>query len=126
MLSMEVETSDKDGVLVAQGGAVAGYAVHLRAGKVVFSVRHGSEQISELEGPVLAGPSKIEAWLGADGEMRLRINSGREIRGKAQGVLPRQPSEGLSVGFDSDQPVAKYSSNKVLTGSVRALKVDNR
>ena len=125
-VSLELETKDRDGVVVAQGGVMSGYAIHLRAGRVVFAVRHANDQIRELEGPVLPGKSRVEARLGADGEMSLKVNGGDPVKTKTRGPLTRQPSEGLSVGFDSDQPVAKYSNKQVLSGAIRGLQVEYR
>ncbi len=48
-ISFDVETDQADAVLVAQGGASAGFAVYLRDSRLVFAIRYGAkDQIAEI------------------------------------------------------------------------------
>ncbi len=124
-VSLEVETSQADGVLVAHGGVSAGYAVHLREGRVVFSLRtRPGEALTEIVAPrKISGRVRIAAALGADRTLSLKLNDMLVATGTAPGLLPRQPAENFCVGFDDGKPVARYTTTDVLVGVLRGLHV---
>ena len=123
-LAGEFETSQKDTVLVAHGGLTVGYALHLKGGRVVFSIRTGGNAVTDLAAPdVVSGTVRIAATLTAGGAMTLTINDQVVATGKAAGLIPRQPQEDFCVGFDSAKPVTAYSSNALFKGTVKGLKV---
>jgi len=123
-LSCEVVTAQKDTVIVAHGGLTVGYALHLKGGRVVFSVRTGGNAVTDLAAPeAVSGPMRIAATLAAGGAMTLTLNDAVVATGKAPGLIPRQPQEDFSVGFDSAKPVTSYATNAAFKGTIKNLKV---
>lgn len=124
-LSCVVETHQADAILVAHGGIAAGYALHLRAGRVVFTVRTGGgDAVTDMEAPaVLRGPVRIAASLAADGTMTLMLNEKVAATGKVAGLIPRQPQEDFCVGHDNGKPITAYSARGRFEGSLKDLKV---
>ena len=122
-LSVTAETVQPDVVLVAQGGSAAGYALHVRGGRVVFSVRTGSAALTEITTPgALAGPARIIASLAADGTLTLRVNDQPAVTGKAPGLIARQPQEDFCLGHDNKVPVAVYAGQEPFRGKLIGLK----
>jgi arylsulfatase A len=122
-LSCEVETELKDTVIVAHGGLMAGYALHIQGGRVVFSVRTSKDSVMNVESDPISGPVKISASLAENGTMTLIVGTQKPVTAKAPGLIPRQPQEEFCVGFDSMQPVTKYGETKRFVGKIADLKV---
>ena len=125
ILSCTVETTQQDAVLVAHGGASAGYALHLRAGHVVFTVRYGAgDAFTEVASPdVISGSTKITASLAKDRTMTLALNGEAVAKAQAKSLLPRQPLEDFCIGHDDSRPVATYTAKGRFEGRVEGLKV---
>jgi arylsulfatase A len=122
-LSCTVHTELKDAVILAHGGSTFGYGLHLKDGKVVFSVRTGKDAITHVASEPIQGPVKVVAALAADGTMTLKVGTQTAATAKAPGTIPRQPQEDFCLGFDSGQPVAVYSAVKPFNGTILDLKV---
>ena len=124
-ISCTIETTQRDAVVLAHGGLSAGYALHLKAGRVVFAVRTGGDDaLTEISSPAdLAKPMRIIASLGADAMMSLKVDDQPAVVGKAMGLVPRQPAEGFSLGHDSGKPVAAYSGKDPFKGTITQLKI---
>ena len=124
-ISCTIETTQRDAVVLAHGGLSAGYALHLKAGRVVFAVRTGGDDaLTEISSPAdLAKPFRIIASLGADATMSLKVDDQPAVVGKATGLVPRQPAEGFSLGHDSGKPVAAYSGKDPFKGTITQLKI---
>jgi len=126
-LSCEIETDLRDTVIVAHGGASAGYALHLKEGRVVFSVRTGpKDAVTDVQSEPIKGPVKITATVGWDGTLALAVGDQAVVKGKAPGPVPRHPAEDFCVGHDNGQPVANYSRGKPFQGKVTGLNVTIR
>jgi arylsulfatase A len=122
-ISCVVETSQRDAVVVAHGGASVGYALYLKAGRPVFAIRTGGS-VSEITAPdAMTGPVRITAALAADGTMTLAVNDHIVATGKAPGLLSRQPQEDFCVGHDNQKPVTHYSAHQPFVGSITQLKI---
>jgi arylsulfatase A len=123
-LSCRVETELRDTVIVAHGGNAAGYALHLKEGRVVFSVRTGmKDALTEVRSEPIKGPVQITATLGKDGTITLTVGEQAAVTEKAPGLIPRQPAEDFCLGHDNGQPVANYSKGKPFEGKITELKV---
>ncbi|MHB8901257.1 MAG: sulfatase-like hydrolase/transferase, partial [Thermoguttaceae bacterium] len=119
----KVATERRDGVIVAHGGSAAGYALHLRGGQVVFSVRD-KWGVAEVETvwPTGAGPQSIAASLQKDGSLSLRVGDGAAVTAQGKGLLSRQPQEDFCVGHDNKAPLTAYS-NAAFEGQITDLEV---
>ena len=124
VISCEVEPKSQNAVVVAQGGKAVGYALYLNEGKPVFAVREHGQLFSVASTNAPVKKFKIEARLEAGGGMSLMVD-GVTARGKAAGLIPSQPQEGLCVGFDDGAPVAEYKGKGTdpFQGKISELKV---
>jgi arylsulfatase A len=123
-VACKIETGQPDTVIVAQGGSTAGYALHLKDGCVVFSVRTGTgDAVTEIQSAAIKGAVEIVAKLEKGGAMTLTVGDQKAVTGKAAGLIPRQPAEDFCVGFDSGAPVGKYGKVKAFEGKLSGLKV---
>ena len=122
-VTVTVESTQRDAVILAQGGLV-GHALYLKEGHVAFAVRHGADEVVEILSPAEAkGSFIVTASLAADGAMKLVVGGQQAATGKAKGALPRQPAEDFCVGHDTAKPVGLYGKLIVLQGAVSGLSV---
>jgi hypothetical protein len=119
----DVIPEGRNGVILAQGGRQNGYALHLEQGRPVFTVRINGQVFEAKAVDALSGRFTLEARLERDGAMRLAVNSREVARGKASGLIPKQPQDELSIGEDSRTAVGNYSAPHPFTGKVENVKV---
>ena len=122
-ITAEVESKSSNGVIVAQGGSATGYAVYLREGKPVFTVRERSQPVSITATNAAPPHFKVEARLASDGAMTLMIDGQTVASGKAPSLIRTQPAEDFCVGFDNGQPVGEYSGNAQFNGVISHLNI---
>ncbi|WP_395749067.1 sulfatase-like hydrolase/transferase [Prosthecobacter sp.] len=124
-ITCTVETTQPDAVLIAHGGASAGYALHLRSGHVVFTIRYGGgESFTEVQSPApITGSTRIVASLSQDRTLTLTINDQPATTAKAPGLISRQPQEDFCIGHDNARPVATYKSKAKFEGTITGLKI---
>jgi arylsulfatase A len=124
-LSCTVETAQPDALLIAHGGASAGFALHLRAGHIVFMVRHGAgASFTEIESPgTITGSTRIVASLAKDRTMTLTVNDQVVATGQAKGLVGHQPQEDFCVGFDNAKPVAVYNGKGRFEGRIASISI---
>lgn len=113
-----------NGVLLAQGGNQRGYALHLKAGVPVFSVREAGILFTVAAPTAPEGRFTLEARLGKDGAMTLAINGKTVATGKSSGLITAQPKDGLSIGEDILSAVGDYASPNPFRGKVENVRVD--
>jgi len=75
------DTQEKDGVIIAQGGLVHGYALYVENGELWFALRRLSVLTTVSGGKVSAGPQSVTATLSKAGASR-RID---ELLNKSKG-----------------------------------------
>ena len=119
----EVQSESRAGVILAQGGRQHGYALHLEDGRPVFSVRIAGQLFSVKAPEVSAGRFTLEATLEKDGTMRLTINGREAASGKASGLIPAQPQDGLTIGEDTKTAVGNYTAPNPLAGKVENVRI---
>ncbi|MEY4199256.1 MAG: hypothetical protein RLZZ265_996 [Verrucomicrobiota bacterium] len=127
-ITLTVETKQRDAILLAHGGLAVGYALHLKAGRVAFLVRTGTDAaFTEIIAPSdFTGSAAITATLAADGSMALKIGDEPAVTGKTGKLLARQPQEDFCLGHDNGMPVAAYTGNGAFQGSIKGLKITTR
>lgn len=119
-----VQTESREGVVLAQGGQQYGYALHLKNGKLLFSIRRAQELTEITSKDALPRRTcALEARLASDGTMTLRVNGEVVATGKAPGVIPVQPQDGLSIGRDEKTAVGDYTAPHPLQGMVTNVKI---
>ena len=122
-LTCTLNTDQRDTVVLAHGGAALGYALQLRDGKLVFSVRTDKDHLTSVRCEAARGPARVVATLATDGAISLKVGDMSVATGKAPGPIPRQPQEDFCLGHDNGQPVAPLPAAKPFTGSVTDLRV---
>ncbi len=122
-ISVEVEPSTRDGVIVAQGGSGFGYALSLREGRPVFTVREDGLPVSIVASNTPSGRFRLEAHLARDGALTLVVDGKPLAAGKAPGLISRQPQEDFCVGHDNGAVVGDYDGEKLFAGSISQLEV---
>ncbi|GAA5120310.1 sulfatase-like hydrolase/transferase [Luteolibacter yonseiensis] len=123
-VSATIEPSKPDGIILAQGGSAAGYALHLVGGKLHFTVRTGSGEATVVSSPApQAAKYAIEARLAPDGTATLAIDGKPAVSAKAPRLIPRQPAEDFALGHDNAAPVTDYQEADRFSGAISQLKV---
>ncbi|WP_309707157.1 hypothetical protein [Armatimonas sp.] len=127
LIQCDVLAEGRTGVILAQGGQQNGYALHLNDGKLIFSVRI-AQKLTAITASEPLPPSRcrLEAQLARDGAMTLLVNDKLVATGKASGLIPTQPQDGLSIGRDEKTAVGEYAAPNPLAGSVLNVKVSTR
>jgi arylsulfatase len=123
VIRCDVTTQARNGVILAQGGRQHGYALHLKEGKPVFSVRQNEKLFAIASSEVVGGKFSIEARLAKDGSMNLSINNKIVAQDKAPGLIGVQPLDELSIGQDGQTAVGDYIAPYPLKGKVENVKV---
>ncbi|MES2460367.1 MAG: sulfatase-like hydrolase/transferase [Armatimonadota bacterium] len=126
VITCTVTTNSRDGVILAQGGDRHGYALHLRDGKLIFSVRRNKELSVATAQSVQEGRFSLEARLEKDGALTLSINGKIVARGQATGPIEVQPAEELSIGRDTRVAVGDYAAPHPLQGTVENIKITTK
>jgi arylsulfatase A-like enzyme len=123
VITCTVTPRSRDGVILAQGGNQHGYALHLKDGKPIFSVRENRMLYSVAAPTVPEGKFSLEAHLEKDGALTLAVNGQIVARGQAPGPIPVQPGEELSIGKDTRVAVGDYTAPHPLQGTVENVKI---
>jgi len=123
-ISCQVKTDQRDTIVLAHGGTVAGYSILIQDGYVVFMVRTGGgNQFAQVKATEpLAGQTTLMATLSADGTMMLQVGS-TQAMGKSDSLIMRQPQEDFCVGHDNGNPVTPTANDAPFKGSLTDLKV---
>ena len=125
-LAVTVETTSdgSDGVIVAQGGSAAGWALYLQDERLKFTTRvRGQETTFETDPPAVSEPTTISALLSEDGAMRMHVGQELQQVVMAPSVIPNAPGDGLDVGRDRKSPVGTYQSPFPWSGEVHKVTV---
>ncbi len=122
-IQCDVSTDAKQGVILAHGGNQNGYALHLKDGHVIYTVRINGIATAITAPSTISGKFAVKATLGAGGEMALSINEQIVTSGKAAGLIPQQPIDDLSIGEDTKTAVGDYESPNKLKGTVSNVRI---
>lgn len=114
---------NSSGVLLAQGGDQRGYALYLKADRLVFGVREGGRLTEITSSEAVHGRFQTEARLLGDGAMTLAINGKIVARGKAPSLIMAQPQDDLSIGEDTRSAVGSYRPPNSFNGKVEGVRV---
>ena len=119
-----IDAKTADGVILAQGGSVHGYAVYLVGGKLAFAIRHDNRLSTVVADEALtSGPIKISATLAKDGTVTLTADGSQIASAKTPGPMSDMPGEGLQVGRDLGGSVGEYDSTNPFAGLIEKMSV---
>ena len=116
-LNADVRGASLHGVVIAQGGNQHGYALHFVDGRPAFDVRVNGQVQRLISDQNVSGRVRLEATLTAD-TMTLAVNRGEPLKMASPGLIPVQPVDGLSIGFDHRSAAGDYQSPNPLSGEL--------
>lgn len=105
------------GVAIAQGGNQHGYAIHFQDGKAVFDVRRNGKVSRLASETKVDGRTGIVATLNAN-QMSLTVAGSHTVNRPSPGLIPAQPADPLSVGFDERTAAGDYFAPNKFSGKV--------
>jgi hypothetical protein len=133
---IDVPEGGAEGVLVAQGGAYAGWSLYLDQGRPAYCYNFFGLQRFKVYGepPVPAGEHQIRMEFAYDGgglakggDVTLYVDGSKVGEGRIEHTVPMlfSADETLDLGRDSATPVSDdHGSDNALTGRVRWVQID--
>jgi len=125
VIHANIQPASPDGVILAHGGYMDGYALHLDQGRLVLSLisnrkrsRVSSEQLLPLN-----QPSVVTAQVKLDGTLLLQVNGEPAGQAVATELPMRMPFDGLSVGRDTGLPMYKAKGENPFEGVLKDVRV---
>jgi arylsulfatase A-like enzyme len=110
------------GVVLAQGGREHGFAIHFTDGRPAFDVRVNSK-VTRITGEQLPkNQFRLTATL-TGGEMTFSVNDGPSARVESPGLIPVQPKDALSIGFDDASAAGQYESPNPFDGRITSARI---
>lgn len=124
-ISCTYQSNQPNTVLVSHGGSQLGYALHVREGKMAFSLRRSSSEDFEVTTsiPAIDQPHQVIASLAPDGTLSLQVDNQPPVTTKGTGTLSKQPAEDFCVGDDPANPAARYVNPAPFKGTLSDLKI---
>lgn len=124
-ISCTFATTQTNTILVSHGGTNLGYALHIRDGRLTFSVRRAADDNSEvsLPAPTDGQAHRVRAALDKDGKPHLRLDDQPETVAPGVGLIGKQPAEDFCIGHDAANPAAKYSQPEPFRGTLTQLEI---
>ncbi|MFT4550161.1 MAG: arylsulfatase A-like enzyme [Verrucomicrobiales bacterium] len=114
-----VNSNDRDGVIVAQGGDAQGYALVLKQGILQFlTCVDGKITVTSMKDPVKSQEFSFLARMSIDGGVQLTVGSRTHLDDKIE-PLKLMPVDGLQVGRDSGGTVGDYNADNPLDGEIK-------
>jgi arylsulfatase len=133
---IEVPEDRGEGVIVAQGGAYAGWSLYLHDGRPAYCYNFfGLQRFKSYgEQPAPAGEHQIRmefaydgGGLGKGGDVTLYLDGDKVGEGRVEHTVPMlfSADETLDLGRDSATPVSDdHGSDNAFTGRVRWVQID--
>jgi hypothetical protein len=120
---VETKAADPEGVVIAQGGRENGYAIHFLNGKPVFDVRVKGKVFRLMGEDPVKGNVKVEGEFD-EKKMILRLDGEVIAEGLSPGLIPNQPKDSVSVGFDSLSAAGDYTAPNPFNGVIRNTRIE--
>ena len=134
-----INSTNPDGVILAHGNTMCGYALYLNKGKVEFAVMDVPKPLNwntlNVKRTVVTDPNKlpkgdvkVKAELSKKGALTLYINGEKVAKGKADGSLSIHPNGIMLVGKASVRypkyiPIGNYEIDNVFKGTISDVTV---
>jgi len=115
----DIEEWGNDGVILSHGDAKNGYALIALEGKAYFLMRWKHEYVRVgTEKPLSAGPHVIEASIGEEGRMTIKVDGEVMGRRRPPGFILHTPSHELMVGSDLTGLVDPQLKGRAFEGKI--------
>lgn len=124
-LKISIEVLNRgNGVLLAQGGLVHGYALFLRNDEINFVVRVDGK-LSTLTATLPPGdPLHIKATLSKSGVMELQFSDDAPALTTKSAPLHETPGDALSIGYDINDAVGNYKAPFRFNGTIGKVEIN--
>ncbi len=115
------KASSPDGVLVARGGKIQGYALSIEQGLPVFSVRSGG-RLTRVTGPeaVTDRWARLTGVITENGELRLYVD-GRAVATAVGSLITAPPNEPMQIAADDGTAVG--TAKPRFTGEIARVRL---
>ncbi|TWT51875.1 Arylsulfatase [Thalassoglobus neptunius] len=120
----QLESFAPDGVIVAQGGVTHGISLFVQDGVLRFAVRSGGHLEVVSSDSVIENAHQIEVIARKKGKVVLKVDGMKVGSGTIEKLLEKVPAEGLQVGLDDGDPVAKYPRRFAYDGEIEAVNIE--
>ncbi len=121
-----VKPSRADGVIVARGGSVRGFALYLADSRPVFAVREGGEIVRAQGKEPVAGDWVHLAGVAEQGRIGLYVDGKLAANSRLPSLLSADPYEALEMGTDADSAVADYRGPVNFAGVIDEVRLYRR
>ena len=126
-VSAWVNSKRPNGVIMAHGGPVNGYALVMQRGRVGFLVRTDSKLAGvSVKGKITNRWVHVTGVLTADKQIQIYIDGKLAGRGQAPALITAKPVQGLEVGADTVSAVGTYQSPYPFTGMIDGVRIYHR
>ncbi|MEZ6040617.1 MAG: arylsulfatase [Planctomycetaceae bacterium] len=117
-ITVNITSPGDNGVIVAQGGSAAGYALYLKNGKVIFAVREkGSLHESDCHFKAECTGLKVH-WDASEQMVSIQQDDSAVFETRLPLSLSTMPQDGLQVGTDESGLVGDYTSENHFNGII--------
>ncbi|UUO06441.1 arylsulfatase [Blastopirellula sp. J2-11] len=122
ILEANINAQAPAGVVAAQGGREQGYALHFVDGHPALDVRINGKVTRLIAKQRFAGKLRLRAELNAQ-KMRLQVNQEAALEVDSPGLLPLQPKDELSLGYDAQSAAGDYEAPNPFSGLISDFKI---
>ena len=114
-----VKAEKPNGVVIARGGPLDGFALIVEKGRPAFNVR-ASSALSQVIGDekIVGEWTHLAGVLTADKNLQLFVDGRLVATGHASGLLATDPKQGLEIGADEGSAVGEYTSPNGFNGLI--------
>jgi outer membrane protein assembly factor BamB len=122
-----VKAERPDGVILARGGGVHGYALYLRGGRPHFAVRT-SEKLGAAGGDkrVVGRWVHLAGVLTAEQELQVYVDGKLAASADGPGLLTVDPNDAMEIGAEEASTVGDYTGPFGFVGLIDELRVYHR
>lgn len=131
---LDIPAGGADGVLVAEGGLAAGYALYIKDGRPSYTYNYFRREVTTIaaKDPLTPGKSVVELRFAYDGgglgkgaTVTLAVNGKVVAEARLAHTVPRAYSfeETFDVGEDTASPVGPYEAPFAFTGTLERLEL---
>lgn len=101
-----LKADQPDGVILARGGELNGYGLHLKDGRPVFTVHADGKATQIVGAEAITGRwTQLDARIGADRKLVLHVDGVVVAKGKIPAFIPEDPNDSLQIGADTGSPI---------------------
>lgn len=112
-----------EGVVLAHGGPLNGYALVVRQGKPRFVSTIAQKRYMAPGKKRIAGKWTHLVGVLSDGAIRLYVDGEFVSQAKTSGLIKLEPAQGLQIGADEGSPVGDYRSPLAFSGMIDEVRV---